>query len=171
MRASLEIRCYVFYLLCLSVLSVIMGISKGSPGSTPKSIVNKFQLIPEFLKIVQVNNLITLNVDKDVYLKFTDVRIKKPSIAMDGDTIPLNSQLCKLWDRTYAAPLTVNIEYRNGIRDQLNWKTDVIIGRMPVMLQSCLCNLYGKDEEELARLGECSRELGGLVTDEPDRVA
>ncbi|GAB2295727.1 DNA-directed RNA polymerase III subunit 2 [Dionaea muscipula] len=161
-----------------------MGISsKESPGSTPKSIVNKFQLIPEFSKvrglvrehlasynyfvntgikkIVQVNNLITLNVDKDVYLRFTDVRIKKPSIAMDGESISLNPQLCRLWDRTYAAPIHVDIEYRNGSRDNINQRIDVLIGRMPIMLRSCKCALYGKDEEELARLGECPLDPGG----------
>lgn len=30
---------------------------------------------------------------------------------------------------------------------------DVIIGRMPVMLRSRCCVLYGKDETELAKLG------------------
>ncbi|KAL2514714.1 nuclear RNA polymerase C2 [Forsythia ovata] len=40
-------------------------------------------------------------------------------------------------------------------------KRDVIIGRMPIMLRSCCCVLYGKDEEELARCGECPLDPGG----------
>lgn len=34
-------------------------------------------------------------------------------------------------------------------------QTDVVIGRMPIMLRSCCCVLYGKDEAELAKLGWC----------------
>lgn len=32
-------------------------------------------------------------------------------------------------------------------------QSDVIIGKLPIMLRSCRCVLHGKDEEELARLG------------------
>lgn len=34
-----------------------------------------------------------------------------------------------------------------------NFQKDVIIGRLPIMLRSCRCVLYGKDEEELAKYG------------------
>ena len=37
----------------------------------------------------------------------------------------------------------------------------VDIGRMPVMLRSCLCVLNGKTREELERLSECPYDLGG----------
>ncbi|KAI3990045.1 hypothetical protein MKX01_013531 [Papaver californicum] len=40
-------------------------------------------------------------------------------------------------------------------------QVNVIIGRMPVMLRSCRCVLTGKDEAELARLGECPLDPGG----------
>lgn len=33
---------------------------------------------------------------------------------------------------------------------------DKVIGKMPIMLRSCCCVLYGKDEDELARLGLCA---------------
>lgn len=32
-------------------------------------------------------------------------------------------------------------------------QNEVVIGRMPIMLRSCRCVLYGKDEADLARLG------------------
>ncbi|KAF8406488.1 hypothetical protein HHK36_008577 [Tetracentron sinense] len=38
---------------------------------------------------------------------------------------------------------------------------NVVIGRMPIMLRSCRCVLNGKDEAELARLGECPLDPGG----------
>ena len=37
------------------------------------------------------------------------------------------------------------------------WQNDVVIGRMPIMLRSCCCVLYGKDDIELERLGSCAR--------------
>ncbi|KAF5175740.1 Dna-directed rna polymerase iii subunit [Thalictrum thalictroides] len=37
----------------------------------------------------------------------------------------------------------------------------VLIGRLPIMLRSCLCVLNGKDEAELAKMGECPLDPGG----------
>jgi DNA-directed RNA polymerase III subunit RPC2 len=63
----------------------------------------------------------------------------------------------------YAAPIFVNIEYVHGSHGNKakSAKDNVIIGRMPIMLRSCRCVLHGKDEEELARLGECPLDPGG----------
>ena len=36
---------------------------------------------------------------------------------------------------------------------------NVIIGRMPIMLQSCQCVLYGQDEAKLAKLGLFAQDL------------
>ncbi|XP_013621533.1 PREDICTED: DNA-directed RNA polymerase III subunit rpc2-like isoform X2 [Brassica oleracea var. oleracea] len=71
--------------------------------------------------------------------------------------------MCRLADMTYAAPIYVNIEYVHGIHGKttISAKDKVVIGRMPIMLRSCRCVLHGKDEEELARLGECPLDPGG----------
>ncbi|GMI73184.1 nuclear RNA polymerase C2 [Hibiscus trionum] len=63
----------------------------------------------------------------------------------------------------YSAPILVNIEYTHwshGQKTRLE-KNNLVIGRMPIMLRSCCCVLYGKDEAELARLGECPLDPGG----------
>ncbi|KAM3288858.1 hypothetical protein P3S67_022288 [Capsicum chacoense] len=64
---------------------------------------------------------------------------------------------------TYAAPIYVTIRYTTGSHGQTveSTKRNVIIGRMPIMLRSSCCVLYGKDEDELARLGECPLDPGG----------
>lgn len=80
---------------------------------------------------------------------------------------------------SYAAPILVNIEYVQGSHTEkttmekviysnifgcvcnrqfayhvlIPLQNDVVIGRIPIMLRSCRCVLYGKDEAELARLG------------------
>ncbi|XP_021756496.1 DNA-directed RNA polymerase III subunit 2-like [Chenopodium quinoa] len=158
---------------------------KQSLAAPIKSSVDKFQLIPEFLKmrglvkehldsynyfistgikkIVRVNNEIRSNVDRGIYLKFLDVKIGEPSIVLDGVFEKINPQFCRLSNMTYAAPIEAHIEYvtETGGQKQLCEKKDVIIGRMPIMLRSRYCVLYGKDETELAKLGECPLDPGG----------
>ncbi|XP_065867550.1 DNA-directed RNA polymerase III subunit 2 [Euphorbia lathyris] len=150
-----------------------------------KSAVDKFQLIPEFLKvrglvkqhldsfnyfvnigikkIVRANDRIVSTVDPGIYLRFKDIRIGTPSVITDSISEPLSPHACRLSDMTYAAPIMVNVEYIQGSHDQKTRveKNDVVIGRMPIMLRSCCCVLYGKDEAELARLGECPLDPGG----------
>ncbi|KDP40566.1 hypothetical protein JCGZ_24565 [Jatropha curcas] len=150
-----------------------------------KSAVDKFQLLPEFLKvrglvkqhldsfnyfvnigikkIVRANDRIVSSLDPGIYLRFKDVRIGTPSVIVDGVSEQLSPHMCRLADMTYAAPIMVNVEYIQGSHDQKTRveKNDVVIGRMPIMLRSRGCVLYGKDEAELARLGECPLDPGG----------
>ncbi|XP_010242622.1 PREDICTED: DNA-directed RNA polymerase III subunit 2 isoform X2 [Nelumbo nucifera] len=160
-------------------------VDKQFIASPVKSAVDKFQLLPEFLKvrglvkqhldsfnyfvnigikkIVEANNRITASSDPNFYLKYTDVKIGTPSITADNVTDTLTPHICRLSDMTYAAPIMVNIEYVKKFCDQITIekKENVVIGRMPIMLRSCCCVLYGKDEAELARLGECPLDPGG----------
>ncbi|GJY10683.1 DNA-directed RNA polymerase III subunit 2 [Tanacetum coccineum] len=75
-----------------------------------------------------------------------------------------NYRHCKNSVHRYSAPIYVNVEYCNGSIGQNSIpgsKNRVIIGRMPIMLRSSSCVLHGKDEEELAKLGECPLDPGG----------
>ncbi|KAL1547602.1 DNA-directed RNA polymerase III subunit 2 [Salvia divinorum] len=160
-----------------------LKIDKQALAAPVKKAVDKFKLVPEFLKvrglvkqhldsfnffvrtgikkIVQANNLITYSRDPNIYLRYNDVRIGQPSMMGDSVSDLLNPQKCRLYDITYAAPIHVNIEYSNGVNERIQKKRDVIIGRLPIMLKSCCCVLYGRDEEELARYGECPLDPGG----------
>ncbi|XVF24522.1 hypothetical protein REPUB_Repub13aG0135400 [Reevesia pubescens] len=162
-----------------------MPIDKQNLAAPIKSAVDKFQLLPEFLKvrglvkqhldsfnyfvntgikkIVRANDRIVSDVDPSIYLRFKDVRIGEPSMTIDGISEKINPHTCRLSDMTYAAPILVNIEYIQGSHGQKTRleKNDLVIGRMPIMLRSCCCVLYGKDEAELARLGECPLDPGG----------
>nr|XP_023894062.1 DNA-directed RNA polymerase III subunit 2 isoform X2 [Quercus suber] len=151
-----------------------------------KSAVDKYQLVPEFLKvrglvkqhldsfnyfvnigikkIVRANDRIESSLEPSVYVRFKNVRIGKPSVPRDGVDDEICPQFCRLSDMTYAAPILVNVEYNtqgNNPQKTRFEKNDVTIGRMPIMLRSCCCVLYGKDEAELARLGECPLDPGG----------
>ncbi|KAL5712792.1 DNA-directed RNA polymerase [Ranunculus cassubicifolius] len=157
--------------------------SNGKLSSYPG--VDKFQLIPEFLKvrglvkqhldsfnyfvntgikkIIHANQEVRCTKDQEAYLKYTRIRIGQPSETADGETKGLIPQQCRLRDKTYAAPILVDIKYATGRRidREYNIKTNVVIGYLPIMLRSCKCVLSGKDEGELARLGECPLDPGG----------
>lgn len=93
----------------------------------------------------------------------------------------LSPQECRTRDLTYSAPITVDIEYTRGT-DRIR-RNNLPIGRlefiflnykifiksimcknslrMPIMLRSSNCTLYGKSEAELAMLKECPYDPGG----------
>ncbi|GER44332.1 DNA-directed RNA polymerase [Striga asiatica] len=95
---------------------------KQALSAPVKTAVEKFQLVPEFLKvrglvkqhldsfnyfvrtqikkIVQANDLITSKIDPSIYLRYKDVRIGEPSLLTDGSVDQLNPQRCRLSDLT-----------------------------------------------------------------------
>ncbi|XP_076907938.1 DNA-directed RNA polymerase III subunit 2-like [Bidens hawaiensis] len=159
------------------------GVDKQLLAAPVKSAVDKLQLVSEFLKcrglvkqhlesfnyfvttdikkIVGANDRVTASSNPNVYLRYTNVCIGKPSEIVDGVTESINPQSCRLSEGTYAAPIFVNIEYRNGENSPIKYKKDIVLGRMPIMLRSRSCVLHGKDEDELAKLGECPLDPGG----------
>ena len=50
---------------------------------------------------------------------------------------------------TYSAPITVDIEYTRG--QQRVIRNGLPIGKMPMMLRSSKCVLYGRNHAELAK--------------------
>ncbi|CAF1919240.1 unnamed protein product [Brassica napus] len=173
-------------LLSYSLMNDDNFVDKKKLSAPIKSTADKFQLVPEFLKvrglvkqhldsfnyfinvgikkIVRANSRITSTLDPSIYLwSFKDVYVGEPSILNVGTAEVINPHMCRLADMTYAAPIYVNIEYVHGIHGKttISAKDKVVIGRMPIMLRSCRCVLHGKDEEELARLGECPLDPGG----------
>ncbi|XP_034203193.1 DNA-directed RNA polymerase III subunit 2 isoform X2 [Prunus dulcis] len=161
------------------------AIDKEFLAAPIKSATDKFALLPEFLKvrglvkqhldsfnyfvntgikkIVRANDRIVSGVDPSIYLRFKDISIGEPSLTMDGVTEKIAPHTCRLSDMTYSAPIKVDVEYIQGSHDQKTRveKKGVVIGRMPIMLRSCSCILYGKTESELAKLGECPLDPGG----------
>ncbi|XP_008235766.1 PREDICTED: DNA-directed RNA polymerase III subunit 2-like [Prunus mume] len=161
------------------------AIDKEFLAAPIKSATDKFALLPEFLKvrglvkqhldsfnyfvntgikkIVRANDRIVSGVDPSIYLRFKDISIGEPSLTMDGVTEKIAPHTCRLSDMTYSAPIKVDVEYIQGSHDQKTRveKKGVVIGRMPIMLRSCSCTLYGKTESELAKLGECPLDPGG----------
>ncbi|KAI3899100.1 hypothetical protein MKW92_021737 [Papaver armeniacum] len=162
------------------------AIDKQFLAAPIKKAVDKFPLVPEFLKvrglakqhldsynyfvnigikkIVRANALIESAIDPQIGFRYTNVEIGEPCIDIDTARKSLVPQECRLWDMTYAAPIIVNVVSNRRINGRIEPPTErknIVIGRMPVMLRSCRCVLNGKDEDELAGLGECPLDPGG----------
>ena len=75
------------------------------------------------------------------------------------DVSPITPHECRLRDMTYAAPVFVNIEYVRG--KQRVRRSDIPIGRLPVMLRSSKCVLTNRSGHEMASLNECPLDPGG----------
>ena len=151
-----------------------------------KTLKDKFELLPAFLKVrglvrqhidsfnylineeikkiihAKANEKVTCDTDPNFYLKYTNIHVGKPCVEEDYIVEDITPQQCRLRDMTYAAPVTVDVEYTRGKEIVTRTGTGgVTIGRIPLMLRSSRCILTGKSEAELARLGECPLDPGG----------
>jgi len=113
--------------------------------------------------------------DDQFYFRYLDIRVGKPSLDdnIENPMEPMedpkhcNPFQCRLRDCTYSAPLLVDFEYiqyvdeNNKLHLRRQTEKNVEIGRIPVMLRSHPCVLYGKSDAELAELKECTHDPGG----------
>lgn len=114
----------------------------------------------EITKIVKANELVTSDTDPTFYLKYLSIAVGTPDVEESfNETRKIAPHECRLRDLTYAAPITVDIEYTRG--NQRVVRKGLPIGRMPIMLRSSKCILSGKTPQELAKLNECSIDPGG----------
>jgi DNA-directed RNA polymerase III subunit RPC2 len=110
-------------------------------------------------QIIKANKTITSDIDPNFFLEFIGIKVGSPIIEEQLISHPITPHECRLRDLTYAAPITVDIRYTRN--KQLVTRTDVPIGRMPIMLKSCKCLLRGKNEKEMAEMLECPLDPGG----------
>ncbi|GFE52759.1 DNA-directed RNA polymerase III [Babesia ovis] len=113
------------------------------------------------------NKMLKSDACKKFYIEFIDINVGEPYMSENNNKpILLTPQLCRMRDITYSAPMYVDVEYYNG--EGVASKR-VEIGRLPVMLRSCVCALSGgsRNGEEVdnfeisSRLGECPYDPGG----------
>ena len=122
----------------------------------------------ELKKIIEAEPLITSDIDPDFYVKYLDIRVATPRRYDEldyGDTkdsknvSTITPNECRLRDMTYAAPVLVDIKFT---RNRTVYKrTNLCIGRLPIMLRSSKCVLSGKSEAEMCMMDECPLDPGG----------
>eukprot|EP01071_Lankesteria_metandrocarpae_P009672 Lankesteria_metandrocarpae@DN5237_c0_g1_i3.p1 len=148
-----------------------------------KGVQDKWQLLPAFLKLkglvkqhidsynhfvqfemknivrANANRIIKSDVDPAFFIEFLDIRVGEPRLDESMVALKLTPALCRNRDLSYASPVFVDVDFLNG--DQVTRRKNVEIGRIPVMLRSCVCVLHGKSPNELQALGECPHDPGG----------
>lgn len=164
-------------------LNSVMGGEDRSELTKPiATMEDKWKLIPAFIKtrglvrqhiesynhlieheikqILLANEKVECDADPNFFLKYTDIRVGRPSVEEDLILSETTPQQCRLRDMTYSAPIMVDVQYTRAKRQLVNRK-NVIIGRIPVMLRSNRCVLKGKSHKELSELKECPYDPGG----------
>lgn len=102
--------------------------------------------------IIKANQIVDSDVDPTFYLKYTDVRIGKPTIEENMISYDIYPHECRIRDLTYSSFIYVDIEY---VRNKsIVVKKNVSIGKIPVMLKSDICHLNINNENKDLNLGK-----------------
>ncbi|KAK4799955.1 hypothetical protein SAY86_025320 [Trapa natans] len=102
-------------------------------------------------------------------IRFGQIYLSRPSMTeSDGELAILFPRSARLRNLTYSAnvyaDVSIGVTKKGHEGDDLTEQQDmpnVFIGKIPVMLRSSYCTLYGKSEKELTELGECPYDEGG----------
>ncbi|MEK6820588.1 MAG: hypothetical protein AABX71_02645, partial [Nanoarchaeota archaeon] len=99
-------------------------------------------------KMQQIVNDLNENLPSDdAEIKLGRVRVEKPNvIEADGSVSRITPAEARLRDLTYSAPIFLEISVKQGQQTESH---DVEIGRIPIMVKSKICNIYGMSNEEL----------------------
>lgn len=99
-------------------------------------------------------------------IEIYDVHVDKPSILDNNRNIrEILPNECRLRDMSYLSNLYVTIiekkcDQNNNILEK-NVHTKILIAQIPIMLQSCKCNLGNMTVDKLVKSGECRYDKGG----------
>ncbi|ORY64428.1 DNA-directed RNA polymerase III 130 kDa polypeptide [Pseudomassariella vexata] len=145
---------------------------------------DKFQLLPAFLKvkglvkqhidsynffvdheikeILKANRMIRSDANPSFFVEFLDIRVEKPDRADFSEFRVANEVTpheCRLRDMTYSAKIVVDVAY---LREKVRVvRRNVELCRIPVMLRSNKCRLYGATNAQMELMNECPLDPGG----------
>jgi len=121
-------------------------------------------------QIIDEINGITIEVPNHVYdIKFGAIEIGDPRVVeVDGTVREVYPREARIRNLTYSAPLYLEIELDDEGRETYE---RVNIGDLPIMVKSNLCLLSRHTEDELVKLGEDPKEVGGyFIVNGSERV-
>lgn len=134
-----------------------------NPISSQIESFNKFcdEDIKEIVReIGEIRPLITPPGVSEVVIKFRDIWVSKPEVTeADGTRRIIYPIEARLRNLTYSG--SVYLEYSVFYDDSLKEQGSVEIGKLPIMVKSKYCNLYGLSEEEQIKIGEDPYDFGG----------
>ncbi|KAI1765846.1 beta and beta-prime subunits of DNA dependent RNA-polymerase [Hypoxylon sp. FL1150] len=116
----------------------------------------------EIKEIVKANRTLRSDVDSSFWIEFIDIRVAPPDrsefndIRIENDITPME---CRLRDMTYSAKILVDIAYTRDRQKII--RRNVELARIPVMLRSNKCRLYGANNAQMELMNECPLDPGG----------
>jgi DNA-directed RNA polymerase II subunit RPB2 len=107
-------------------------------------------------RIIDQEGNISIN---GVDIKYGQIFIDYPSIVEENrTTTPIFPNEARLKDLSYDSPIICNITISENGKSKT---IQEVIGRIPVMLKSCICNLSKLTKSELIQKKECITDYGG----------
>ncbi|KAI1368988.1 RNA polymerase Rpb2 [Xylaria arbuscula] len=116
----------------------------------------------EIKEIVRANRIVKSDVDSSFWVEFLDIRVESPeSVGQNGSTTnpKVTPQECRLRDATYSARILIDVAYTRERQKII--RRNVELARMPVMLRSNKCHLYGANNAKMEIMNECPLDPGG----------
>jgi DNA-directed RNA polymerase subunit B len=113
---------------------------------------------------------ISIEVPNHIYkIKFGSIEIGDPRVVeVDGTVREVYPREARIRNLTYSAPLYLEIELDDEGRESYE---RVNIGDIPIMVKSSLCLLSRHTEDELIKIGEDPKEVGGyFIVNGSERV-
>lgn len=158
----------------------------GKKLTDPISTVDdKMQLLPAFLKvkglvkqhidsynffvdheikeILKANRTVRSDANSSFFIEFLDIRVTKPDRPGYSEGPQPRNEIspmeCRLRDMTYSAKVLVDVAFFREKKRVIQRNLELC--RIPVMLRSNKCYLYGANNTEMERLNECPLDPGG----------
>jgi len=106
--------------------------------------------------INEINDIIN---NEEVEIRFGKIKVGKPNIIeADGSINLITPTEAKLRNLTYSSPIFVELTVKYGEQSD---NSEVEIGRIPIIVRSKVCNMYGMDKDELRKNLMDSLDPGG----------
>jgi DNA-directed RNA polymerase II subunit RPB2 len=105
-----------------------------------------------------------IDTGKGSVVRVTRAILERPTtVNAKNEAIPLTPLMCRNNGSSYTANLSVDLEHvvpgtPNSPETILERAERIHIGKIPVMLGSVLCHLYGKSDQEKLEMGECPND-------------
>jgi len=120
-------------------------------------------------KVIDEVGIIETNIE-DTYVRLGAIRVEKPTVTeADGSVERLYPNDARLRNLTYASPLRLEMTIVQGETEKE--PVEAMIGMLPIMIMSKVCNLSGLSREEMIEFGEDPLDPGGyFVVNGSERV-
>eukprot|EP00759_Apiculatamorpha_spiralis_P037868 PhF_6_TR37501/c0_g1_i3/m.55379/K03021/RPC2, POLR3B; DNA-directed RNA polymerase III subunit RPC2 len=117
----------------------------------------------EMRKIMLANREVRVATHPTFYLRYNKIYVEMPTMTENVSVRDVTPHECRLRDLSYMGNIKVDVEYimHTPQGEKPVSRTGVVIGRIPIMLRSQKCHLYGKTAEELVQYRECPMDPGG----------